>query len=144
MGCWHHLVSIKVKKVVFVNKDRGTRMMQICLLIQDWPPVPVYSTVHKFVKLVSYMWAIKTPAYSFCYFIFRLLGIFWKCARIGKLVIALHSVFHEVISSHKIILILCTDVALNWTYCFFSSGERKSPWVACCCVIMAFSILFLQ
>lgn len=34
-----------------------------------------------------------------------LLGIFWKCARIG---------------------------------------ERKSPWVACCCVIMAFSILFLQ
>uniref|UniRef100_A0A665TB81 Protein kish n=1 Tax=Echeneis naucrates TaxID=173247 RepID=A0A665TB81_ECHNA len=34
-----------------------------------------------------------------------ILGIFWKCARIG---------------------------------------ERKSPWVACCCVIMAFSILFLQ
>uniref|UniRef100_A0A8D3AA76 Protein kish n=1 Tax=Scophthalmus maximus TaxID=52904 RepID=A0A8D3AA76_SCOMX len=34
-----------------------------------------------------------------------LLGIFWKCARIG---------------------------------------ERKSPWVACCCVIMAFSILFQQ
>ncbi|XP_061762302.1 protein kish-A [Nerophis ophidion] len=34
-----------------------------------------------------------------------LLGIFWKCARIG---------------------------------------ERKSPWVACCCIIMAFSILFLQ
>lgn len=33
------------------------------------------------------------------------LGIFWKCARIG---------------------------------------ERKSPWVACCCIIMAFSILFLQ
>uniref|UniRef100_A0A3Q3AGA8 Protein kish n=1 Tax=Kryptolebias marmoratus TaxID=37003 RepID=A0A3Q3AGA8_KRYMA len=34
-----------------------------------------------------------------------ILGIFWKCARIG---------------------------------------ERKSPWVACCCVVMAFSILFLQ
>ncbi|KAM3867559.1 protein kish-A [Diretmus argenteus] len=34
-----------------------------------------------------------------------LLGIFWKCARIG---------------------------------------ERKSPWVACCCIVMAFSILFLQ
>ncbi|XP_077555520.1 transmembrane protein 167A-like protein ksh [Haemaphysalis longicornis] len=32
-----------------------------------------------------------------------LLGLFWKCARIG---------------------------------------ERKSPWVACCCVAMAVSILF--
>nr|XP_044989463.1 protein kish-A isoform X1 [Jaculus jaculus] len=34
-----------------------------------------------------------------------LLGIFWKCARIG---------------------------------------ERKSPYVAVCCVVMAFSILFMQ
>nr|XP_009513158.1 PREDICTED: protein kish-A [Phalacrocorax carbo] len=34
-----------------------------------------------------------------------LLGIFWKCARIG---------------------------------------ERKSPYVAVCCVVMAFSILFVQ
>uniref|UniRef100_A0AAZ3P9I9 Protein kish n=1 Tax=Oncorhynchus tshawytscha TaxID=74940 RepID=A0AAZ3P9I9_ONCTS len=34
-----------------------------------------------------------------------ILGIFWKCARIG---------------------------------------ERKSPWVAFCCVLMAFSILFVQ
>ncbi|GCC25527.1 hypothetical protein chiPu_0003938 [Chiloscyllium punctatum] len=34
-----------------------------------------------------------------------LLGIFWKCARIG---------------------------------------ERKSPYVAICCVVMAFSILFMQ
>ncbi|ERE83425.1 protein kish-A-like protein [Cricetulus griseus] len=34
-----------------------------------------------------------------------LLGIFWKCARIG---------------------------------------ERKSPYVAVCCIVMAFSILFIQ
>ncbi|KAM5300307.1 protein kish-A [Ctenodactylus gundi] len=34
-----------------------------------------------------------------------LLGIFWKCARIG---------------------------------------ERKSPYVAVCCVVMAFSVLFIQ
>uniref|UniRef100_A0A7N4PF08 Protein kish n=1 Tax=Sarcophilus harrisii TaxID=9305 RepID=A0A7N4PF08_SARHA len=35
----------------------------------------------------------------------KLLGIFWKCARIG---------------------------------------ERKSPYVAVCCIVMAFSILFIQ
>ncbi|XP_026639545.1 protein kish-A isoform X1 [Microtus ochrogaster] len=39
------------------------------------------------------------------YLTVRLLGIFWKCARIG---------------------------------------ERKSPYVAVCCIVMAFSILFIQ
>ncbi|NWS57222.1 KISHA protein, partial [Chunga burmeisteri] len=37
----------------------------------------------------------------------------------------------------------CSNFGLVW---FFSliSGERKSPYVAVCCVVMAFSILFVQ
>lgn len=71
-------------------------------------------------------------------FSFRLLGIFWKCARIGKYMLFL-----------PLLSFLCIkDVSLEVFYLsiyfLFYPGERKSPWVACCCIIMAFSILFLQ
>ncbi|KAB1280720.1 Protein kish-A [Camelus dromedarius] len=54
-----------------------------------------------------------------------LLGIFWKCARIVSCNLTLAIRQHE--------------------YIYLSSlGERKSPYVAVCCIVMAFSILFIQ
>ncbi|XP_006062682.1 protein kish-A isoform X2 [Bubalus kerabau] len=51
-----------------------------------------------------------------------LLGIFWKCARIGKM----QSPSASPGDSPR------------------PEGERKSPYVAVCCIVMAFSILFIQ
>lgn len=65
---------------------------------------------------------------SIFHFSFSLLGIFWKCARIGKCRLAVFCWQFPQKSSP------------SETFPF--SGERKSPYVAVCCILMAFSVLF--
>uniref|UniRef100_A0A8C2RVA6 Protein kish n=1 Tax=Capra hircus TaxID=9925 RepID=A0A8C2RVA6_CAPHI len=64
-----------------------------------------------------------------------LLGIFWKCARIG--------VCSDTKTANPVFSKDMTEVVLD-RYRLVDSGERKSPYVAVCCIVMAFSILFIQ
>nr|XP_023472709.1 protein kish-A isoform X1 [Equus caballus] len=62
-----------------------------------------------------------------------LLGIFWKCARIDKRYKFMNSATELNEEALKMTMTLKIFI-----------GERKSPYVAICCIVMAFSILFIQ
>lgn len=82
------------------------------------------------------MLAKNLPALNFCnYFIFQASRNFLEVCQNRQVKIKMF--FFSFMEMNK-------QCILELEMLSFFPGERKSPWVACCCVIMAFSILFLQ